>query len=211
MKTDPKKIDDYLERLYSRYTRCCHNYSIWQSLESAKLKTDSLKVINQHKDFFIPIIDSIRLGFILELSKFFDYSKKSLSIKKVISLMNNNLKELSNEFKDLEGKHKTILKKIKLVRDKYLAHDDIVKIEPILSGMAIIDLFKDLEKILNGLSSKTSSTTIAFDYPAEKSKSDTDHLLSRLIGSNKKAIDQNALLVPGAGVEPARKLPLEGF
>jgi uncharacterized protein YehS (DUF1456 family) len=61
--------------------------------------------------------------------------------------------------------HNEALEKLRVYRDKWLAHEDIKKPElPDITGIELRALFKLLEKILNSLTSKLNSSSTLWDH-----------------------------------------------
>ncbi len=166
-------------------------------------------VIKSFVNFFMPSKEALRVYFFIELAKLFDVSDQSLHITKIINFTQSNITKLTardfaeynqerdfvdNLIESYKGvsyddlvlikndieKHKDIIEKVKTYRDKYLAHDDIKKVEVVITGEEIKTLFNVLEKILNIFSSKLNSSTSWYDHVERNAKEQTERVLDHL-------------------------------
>lgn len=119
---------------------------------------NNVKVFTRFRYFFLTTKEAARCYFLIELAKFFDTHKKSLTVHKVIQYAEKNisrltkqdflayhkdrqiLSELLAQYKELSlsdlekikkrlNRNKTKIDKLITYRNKYLAHDDIKKIK----------------------------------------------------------------------------------
>jgi hypothetical protein len=179
---------DYAKKLRSRYLNTLSSFKIFErfnklsapNIIGKKKAEKNVKIFNIFKYFFITTKEASRCYFFIELAKFFDTSKKSLTINKVINYAEKNiskftkqdfldyhngrqiLPQLFSQYKQLSlsdlrkikkrlDRNKAIIKKLKIYRDKYLAHDDINKIKIGISAKEIkvlLDIVKSVIELL---------------------------------------------------------------
>jgi hypothetical protein len=85
------------------------------------------------------------------------------------------------EIRNLLEKHKEPLEKLRIYRDKWLAHEDINKPDlPNITGIELHGLFKVLEKILNILTTKLNSSSTLWDHVERNVKDDVNRVLDHL-------------------------------
>lgn len=145
---------------------------------------ENLEIINNFIRFFWSTIESNRKMFALELSKFFDTDKRSLSLDSLINFIQFNIKDFNKENfilynKDISLKstyepitnkilnnikleiksEENLIKKLRKYRSKSLAHNDIKSQNIELFVWEIDNLFKKTQKRLNTISSKIYKNT----------------------------------------------------
>ena len=169
----------------------------------------NVKTMSRFNNFFSLSKESLRVYFLLELAKLFDTSNQSLHIDKIINFTESNIQKLSvddfagfnqdrqfieelvenykgiNEedlqhIKLLIFEHTAIIQNLKTYRDKYLAHDDITKVDVVLTPEKIKTLFKVIKEILNLFSSKINHSTRMYDCIEGKCKNDTKRVVEYL-------------------------------
>lgn len=169
----------------------------------------NLETMKKFNNFFGIVQEALRVYFLLELAKLFDSSDQALHIMKIINYTESNLKKLSvNDFaefnqsrefideliKNYRGISRDDLQKMKLqleqhqetigdlktYRDKYLAHDDFIKVDVKLTPERITNLFKILEEILNLFSSRLDISTTLYNRLEERYKDDTKRVIEYL-------------------------------
>lgn len=135
-------------------------------------------MLKSFKYFFQPVKEACRCYFLIELAKFFDKLAQSLTLFSILDYSEKNIKKLTkkdflnyhkgrrillelfknykslslSDIKKLRKKidsNKTILKRLKDYRDKYLAHDDIKKIKVKLTKEEIEKIFDLIEKFID--------------------------------------------------------------
>lgn len=156
---------NYAGRLRSRYLNTLAASKIFERFNElaapnrvGKRKAEkSVKIFNSFKYFFLTIKESARCYLLIELAKFFDEHKKSLTLHQVLNYARKNvskftkkdflayhkdrkiLPELFASYKQLSladlrkiqkrlDKNKVLIKNLIIYRNQYLAHDDIQKI-----------------------------------------------------------------------------------
>lgn len=134
----------------------------------------NVKTFNDFNYFFVTIKESCRVYLFIELAKFFDKHSKSLTLFQVLDYSKKNIVKLTKqdfvqyrqdkgmplesleEYEELSvddiekikekiQKEKRLIEKLKIYRDKYVAHDDIEKIKVSISKEEteiILDLIK---------------------------------------------------------------------
>jgi len=169
----------------------------------------NVEEIKKYWDFFGPSKEALRVYFFLELAKLFDASDQSLHVDKIINFTQSNIRKLSasdfaefnhdrqfveelvknyrginnddlESVKSLLTEHANTIGELKTYRDKYLAHDDLHKLEVQLTGQQIKDLFSVLEKVLNLFSSKLDHSSTMYDHIEERCKDQTKMIVDRL-------------------------------
>jgi hypothetical protein len=180
----------------------------------------NLEVINKFKDFFLISKESLRVYFFLELAKLFDTSGKSLQINKIINITESNISKLTvddfedfnkdrqliaelikgykgithnnlNEIRKILTKEQPIIDKLKVYRDKWLAHDDIDKPEtPAISSLELRSLFDSFAKIMNIFSTNMNHESTIWNHIEESSKFDTQYVLDYLYRFEKYRIQE---------------------
>ncbi|MFH0776370.1 MAG: hypothetical protein V1936_02035 [Patescibacteria group bacterium] len=102
-------LQNFLNQLHDRLFFAYSCFEIWESFKEMlapnKIGKDeavkNLKTINRFNYFFLPTQEAHRKIFSLELSKFFDLDRNSLSIVKILDFTQQNLKQLTiKEFKE---------------------------------------------------------------------------------------------------------------
>lgn len=166
-------------------------------------------VLQDYINFFILSKEALRVYAFLELAKLFDVSDQSLHVTKIVNYAQGNLLRLNvSDFaeynqervfidslissyqgiktsdllaikKEIE-KNKDLIEKIKTYRDKYLAHDDIKKVDVDINGEEIRLLFGLMERILNIFSSRLNSTTSRWDHIEKNAKEHTGLVIDHL-------------------------------
>lgn len=143
---------------------------------------NNLDIINKFIRFFWTTFEAHRKTFALELSKFFDNDKNSLSLYKLINFIHSNIKQfnknnfilynkdrniydLADAYKPITNKvlsnikaeieaEENLIKKLRDYRSKNLAHNDIKTQEISLFIWEIDELFKKTQKRLNTISNR---------------------------------------------------------
>jgi len=169
----------------------------------------NVEIMNRSNKFFGPSKESLRVYFLLELAKLFDASDQSLHIDRVINFTESNIQkllvsdfaefnqnrgfieELVKNYKGINIKdlkhvrslialHTATIQDLKTYRDKYLAHDDISKVDVTLKQYKIKALFKVIEEILNLFSYKGNHSTRMYNSIEKECKNDTKMVLEYL-------------------------------
>lgn len=170
----------------------------------------NVQTINQYKDFFIIAKESTRVYFFLELAKMFDNSKQSLQVDKIVNFTQSQIKNLNAEsfaeynsdrqlvddliktykgvssedlkvVKNLLQEQSSVIDKLIIYRDSWLAHDDINKPEiPIISVEELEKLFDTVSKIMNLLANKLNSESWMWEHVKESAEQDTKMIVNHL-------------------------------
>lgn len=139
----------------------------------------NVKIINDYKYFFLPIQESARCYFLIELAKFFDKNySQSLSINSLLNFIEKNIRSFSRDefikyhsergftpeliqgykefsIEDIKKIRKRLkrnekkIEKVQNYRDKFLAHDDVKKIEIEINAGEVKTLFKIVENLID--------------------------------------------------------------
>lgn len=152
----------------------------------------------------------MRCYFFIEIAKFFDTSKKSLTINKIIDYTEKNISKLTKQdfldyhndrqispelfaqYKPLSlsdlrkikkrlGRNKAVIKKLKIYRDKYLAHDDINKIKTGISAKEIKALLDIVKSVIELLYNKLDFSVNSYINFAKEPIKDLDSVIENLI------------------------------
>jgi len=169
----------------------------------------NVEEMNKFNNFFGPSKEALRVYFLLELAKLFDASDQSLHIDKIINFTQSNIGRLSasdfaefsqdrqfveelvknyrginnddlQHIKSLISQHANTIQDLKTYRDKYLAHDDLIKVDVKLTQENIKSLFEVIKKVLNLFSSKTDHSTTMYNHIEDRSKDETKRIIEHL-------------------------------
>lgn len=167
------------------------------------------RLMSLYKDFFVPSEQSHLQTFIIGLMKFFDKDSRALSIKNLIEVIKENksiltfdvLREVNptavemgfiNEdyspikeatisyIEQVRTKHEKLILNLKDIRDKQFAHTDMVAIKGTFVPNEIENLIKNIQEIINKLSSDFDSSVTIWDHIKEEAVRDTRFLLENL-------------------------------
>lgn len=170
----------------------------------------NVKIFGIFKYFFMTTKEASRCYFFIELAKFFDTSEKSLTINKVISYAEKNISKLTKQdFLDYHNgrqilpelfaqykqfslsdlrkikkrldRNKAVIKKLKIYRDKSLAHDDINKIKIGISAKEIGVLLNIVKSVIGLLYSKLDFSVNSYINFEEEPIKDLDSVMENLI------------------------------
>jgi len=176
-----------------------------------KIANENCKIMKRYSSFFVITRSALRDCFLLKLAHLFDDVKPALSLRKMIKIAEGDAKNLNKEnFKTInKGRfnleilerefngitlniieeinvilfsHEELLKRLKIYRDKCLAHDDRRKIEVNISIEEVKKLLEVSEVILNKLSCAVNLSEYSFEYTRDKTKSETELLIEDLRG-----------------------------
>lgn len=169
---------EVLNRRYL-FTLSSYNiFKNFNNLLTSEEKDLNKKLINDFPYFFQVVRSSSNLYFLIEVYKFFDTDDRTLSLYKLLKYSEINLKyltkdnfkkyykgriildELFNQYKEITlkdirnfkaeiRKNADIIERLRRYRHKYLAHDDINKIDIAIHKDEIETLLKLIKKVLN--------------------------------------------------------------
>ena len=202
----------------SRYLNTLSSFKIFErfnklsapNIVGKKKAEKNVKIFNIFKYFFITTKEASRCYFFIELAKFFDTSKKSLTINKVIDYAERNitkltkqdflnyhngrqiLPELFAQYKQLSlsdlkkvkkrlNRNKEVIKKLKIYRDKYLAHDDISKIKIGINAKEIKVLLNIVKSVIGLLYNKLDFSVNSYINFEQEPIKDLDSMMENLI------------------------------
>ena len=208
----------YAKKLRSRYLNTLSSFKIFErfnklsapNIVGKKKAEKNVKIFNIFKYFFMTTKEASRCYFFIELAKFFDTSKKSLTINKVIDYAEKNISKLTKQdfldyhngrqilpelfaqYKQLSlsdlrkikkrlNRNKVIIKKLKIYRDKYLAHDDINKIKIGISVKEIKVLLDIMKSVIGLLYSKLDFSVNSYINFEKEPIKDLDSVMENLI------------------------------
>lgn len=172
------KYLEALNRRYLLTLSSYNIFKNFNDLLTSKEKNLNKKLINDFPYFFQVVRSSSNLYFLIEVYKFFDTDDRTLSLYKLLKYSETNLKyltkdnfkkyhkgriildEIFNQYKEItiqdirkfkaEIKQNTgIIERLRIYRHKYLAHDDIDKIDITIHKDEIETLLKLIKKVLN--------------------------------------------------------------
>lgn len=209
---------DYAKKLRSRYLNTLSSFKIFErfnklsapNIVGKKKAEKNVKIFNIFKYFFMTTKEASRCYFFIELAKFFDTSKKSLTINRVIDYAEKNISKLTKQafldyhngrqilpelfaqYKQLSlsdlrkikkrlDRNKVIIKKLKIYRDKYLAHDDINKIKIGISVKEIKVLLDIVKSVIGLLYSKLDFSVNSYVNFEKEPIKDLDSVMENLI------------------------------
>jgi len=174
-----------VERLKKRYTMVDGASKIFDELNNSinekkvgkRKSKKNLATANRFNYFFSITREAMRNYIIIEVAKFFDNSKKSLSVYKIINYSTSHISKLTiDDFKLFHSKRKIIpklfkdykeinfedlhkinkrilrkkdlIKKFKDYRDVYSAHDDLKKIDIQINNKEVKQILRLLRSII---------------------------------------------------------------
>ncbi len=218
MNKEFETLFDYAKKLRSRYLNTLSSFRIFERFNKlsapnivGKRKAEkNVKIFNVFKYFFLTTKEASRCYFFIELAKFFDTSKKSLTINKVINYAEKNitkftkqdfldyhngrqiLPELFTQYKQLSlsdlkkvkkrlNRNKEVIKKLKVYRDKYLAHDDIKKIKIGINVKEIKVLLNIVKSVIELLYNKLDFSVNSYINFEQEPIKDLDLVMKNLI------------------------------
>lgn len=170
----------------------------------------NVKIINLNKYFFMPVEDALLHTFIIGILKFFDKDPRALSIETLIKKIHENkggitadvlLEVNPNHFdgddelkkvycplkdgdikniNDLKLKYQLTIEKLKTIRDKQSAHNEIVVTNGTFVPVEIEALILAIQEMLNKLSSTFNRSMTIWDHLKTEAINDTKLLLKNL-------------------------------
>lgn len=171
MKEPFVKLKGDLIKLHFRLFNGYLHFQVWNAIKNQmapnlvgeEKANQNVKTINRYKGFFTPTIEAHKKIFALELAKFYDLDKQSLSIIKIINFAISNIKKLTVAEFEKFNKGRPLL-------------DSLVEN---YSGVSE-KLLKECENILlqNGLELKSDKSVFIPDSLIEKLKYIRDKYLS---------------------------------
>ena len=138
------------------------NFRVWRTLDLSKGDRKRLNAMNDwaHVDFFHVAIWGTQALSFLSLGKIFDETKGVLKLRNIVRSLNDN--ELARDVDELYNGHGEVIKKIKRIRDKSVAHNDKAMDQRSLFDEVGItpnemeSLIEDVCRILNGAAGRQS-------------------------------------------------------
>ena len=179
------KAIDWTEKLRGRYLHTLATFRIFERFQKLsainivgkKRAEANAKLFSNHVYFFMPVKESVRIYFFIELAKFFDKNrrKQSLTIGHLLDFVDKNFTSFSKDefqkyhsnryflpdlfqyyrplthrdikkIRDRLHRNKSVVKNLNTYRDKFLAHDDLNKVQiHITSGQikVLLRIIKD--------------------------------------------------------------------
>ncbi|MEF2176051.1 MAG: hypothetical protein V3575_06245 [Candidatus Absconditabacteria bacterium] len=213
-------FNNYLNTLKDNYFLSLSMFKTWQGLnEMLTIEEDKHLILNRYKNFYQITQMSLLYSSLGILSKIFDNCKDSITIYKIINYLTSNHNKLDiskfqeankerifleelleryeginiddiNEINENLKKEDKSIKKLKYIRDKFVAHHDINFDTWSISQSEIITLFALVEKILNTLSYKTDFSVNNYDH-VEDYKNEFKEIVDYLYDYEKYRIKKN--------------------
>jgi len=173
----------------------------------------NVQIINLYLNFFLSTEDSHLNSFIIRISKFFDRDSRNLSIQFLINEIKNNKKNFTSEtlvklypdrfdaneieenylpikeedeltIEKLKEQYLPVIKKLKLIRDKYSAHRSahigIQKIDRRFTFKEVEGLINAIQEMFNTIYYSFDRSSTCWDHIKEKAIRDTDFLFDNL-------------------------------
>lgn len=218
MNKEFETLFNYAKKLRSRYINTLSSFKIFEgfnklsapNIVGKKKAEKNVKVFNSFKYFFITTKEASRCYFLIELAKFFDIQKKSLTIDKVIDYAEKSvakltkqdfldyhdgrqiLPELFDQYKQLSlfdlkkvrkrlNRNREVVRKLKMYRNKYLAHDDIEKIKIGISAKEIKVLLNIVKSVIGLLYNKLDFSVNSYINFEQGPIRDIDSMMENLI------------------------------
>lgn len=220
-----KTLFDYAEQMRRRYLYTLAAFKIYErfnklaapNIVGKKRAEKGAKILNNYKYFFLTSKEATRCYFLIELAKFFDISKQSLTVYKVINyaklhiskfskeafLRQDKTREIlpeilaeykplsSNDLQKIERRLKTnsvAIKNLKIYRDKYLAHDDIKKIKVTIKPKDTKVLLRIVKDTIDLLFSRLDFSSNSYRNFEEEPISDLDRVMQDLISHEQQRL-----------------------
>lgn len=217
----------YAKQLRSRYLNTLAAFRIFERFNElsapnrvGKKKAEkSVKIFNRFAYFFLTTKEAARCYFLIELAKFFDTHKKSLTVYKVINYTEKNISKLTKqdflayhksrqilpelfvEYKQLSlsdlkkikkrlDQNKAIIKKLIIYRNQYLAHDDIKKIKIKISAREIKVLLNIVKSVIGFLYSKLDFSVNSYINFEEQPIEDLNTVMENLIKHEQQRLEE---------------------
>jgi hypothetical protein len=193
-----KKAVEWTERLRGRYMFTLSALRIFDQFQKIaapnivgkKRAEANVRIINLHKNLLLPLKEAARVYFLVELAKFFDKHNKTLTIKRLLRFLEQNLSSFSkDEFvkyhpgilqpfidhykpitkSDIKRLRQRLQKNgpsisaLRKYRNQFLAHDDLEKSEIKLNRKDIAALFRLIKAVLRLCHKKLLSATWIYD------------------------------------------------
>ena len=138
------------------------NFRVWRTLDLSKGDRKRLNAMNDgtYVDFFHVAIWGTQALAFLSLRKLFDRRKDALRLRDIVRDLNDN--DLTRDVDELYKKHGEVIKKIKRIRDKSVAHNNKCMDQRSLFDEVGITpnemerLIEDVCRILNGAAGRQS-------------------------------------------------------
>src|SRR3989344_3320116 len=196
------KAINWTEKLRGRYLHTLATFRIFERFQKlsapnivGKKKAEvNAKLFSNHVYFFMPIKESSRIYFFIELAKFFDKNrrKQSLTISYLLDFADNNFSSFSKEefqkyhskryflpdlfqyyipitHKDIQKirgrlrRNKSVIKNLNTYRDKFLAHDDLDKVQIHITGVQIKVLLRIVKDTIDLFYQKLEFASTMYD------------------------------------------------
>lgn len=227
MNKEFQTLFDYAKRLRSRYLNNLAAFRIFERFNELsapnrvgkKKAKKSIKIFNSFKYFFLTIKESARCYLLIELAKFFDTHKKSLTVYQVLNYAEKNISKLTKqdflvyhkgrqilpelfaEYKQLSlsdlkkikrrlDRNKAVIKKLIIYRNKYLAHDDIKKIKVKINAREIKVLLNIVKSVIGLLYSKLDFSVNSYINFEKQPIEDLDAVMENLIKYEKQRLEE---------------------
>ena len=177
------------------------------------------KIFNSYRYFFAITKESAKCYFLIELAKFFDNCGESLTVYSVISYAEKNVAKLTKQdflnfhrdrqilpelfarykqlslsdlkkIKDRIKRNEHLIKNLKIYRDKYLAHDDIIKKQVGINNKEIKVLFNIVKSVIALLYNKLDFSVISYVNFEKEPIEDLNRLMENLIKCEQLRLDE---------------------
>jgi len=166
-----EEVKTYIEKLSGIVYTAKSSYEIWWILVGPE-RPKYVNTLNQYLSFFSPTIDAHDHTLIISLFKLFDKGKQTMNIHRLIKLVKKDDIISNSDFSEIEEKYNRALviwEKVKILRNKYYAHQafDLNIKELYRQAKITPDEFKELidltTNIMNTISSQYNRTQTAYN------------------------------------------------
>jgi hypothetical protein len=229
MDTEFETLFSFAKKLRSRYLNTLSAFKIFNRISELtapnivgeQTAEKNLQIFNAHRYFFITTKEANRCYFFIELAKFFDTSKDSLTILKVINYAKGNIAKLTKEdllayhsgrvfspdlfaqyrqlsLADLEKFSKrldansNLIERLKTYRDECLAHDDIKKSKVVISAGEIEALLGIVRDIIELLFNKLDFSMNSYTNFEKEPIKDLNTVIDNLIEFEENKLKEDA-------------------
>lgn len=157
-------------------------YQIWWFIIGFPTRRDNLDMMNEYPAFFGTIEDALQTALLIDLCKLYDTDKKAVSIGKLLEICREAGIITPEKGAELEARvqqQSAILGKLRLLRDKLLAHRE--------KGMTAVKAFEQAQITPNQIRDFTKETVSILNHVLYISQRTTWHL-DELVANDTRAL-----------------------
>jgi hypothetical protein len=172
MALNDRHFEDLRKAIFNELHQASLHYDIFWALHAAH--KDIANVRNAYLSFFVVTMRAHQNLFCVRVYNVTKYDNRTSNFPRLLNYIKSNaallkvypLKQVE-EMINILSEHKWIISKIKIVRDQYIAHNQLTKRDLISPPTYSYDegakLLKDLQKMFNSLSGQYDGNVFSFD------------------------------------------------